>query len=272
MPTIDQCMGGCGSAGALGSDSSALQAAQGARHKFPEHLIAVRPRHSGADELCVHADEEERGAVVGADIVVEFAAVSRALDLGGEQHEGRMFDPGIVHGACRRKVPTDHIAEYCSTPAGLECDDEPDDLVQYSRQVAAGFKKSAQLLGEIVLIASDQIQQDMFFGGEMEVEGTAGNSCRLHDRVDVRRICAGTLEFHDGGIQYPRPRLAALGFATRRSVWHVSYSAASGQLADRYHLKLAFNGAGAWPRSPDFPPTTSYFAIGTSARRLRAVA
>jgi hypothetical protein len=60
----------------------------------------------------------------------------------------------------------------------------------------------------------------MFLGGEMEVEGTAGNSRRFHDRVDIRRICAGALELHDRGIQHPLPRLAALGFATRRSVWH----------------------------------------------------
>jgi hypothetical protein len=62
----------------------------------------------------------------------------------------------------------------------------------------------------------------MFLGGEMEVEGTAGNARRFHDRVDIRRICTGTLELHDRSIQHPRPRLAALGFATRRSVWHVS--------------------------------------------------
>jgi hypothetical protein len=57
--------------------------------------------------------------------------------------------------------------------------------------------------------------------GEMEVEGTAGNTRRFHDRVDIRRICTGTLELHDRSIQHPRPRLAALGFATRLSVWHV---------------------------------------------------
>src|SRR6202000_2485226 len=106
-------------------------------------------------------------------------------------------------------------------PTVLERHDESYDFVENCWQGTTGIEKLAELLREIVLIAPDQLQQDMFFGGEMEVEGTAGDARRLHDRVDVRRIRSGTLELHDRGIQHPGPRLAALGFATRRSVWHV---------------------------------------------------
>jgi hypothetical protein len=54
----------------------------------------------------------------------------------------------------------------------------------------------------------------------VEVESAAGNSGSLDDRVDIRRVRAGTLELHDGGIEHPRARFAALGFPTRCSFWH----------------------------------------------------
>ena len=69
----------------------------------------------------------------------------------------------------------------------------------------------------------------MFLGGKVKVEGAAGDSGSLDDRVDIRRMCAGTLELHDGGIEHPRARLAALCFAAGRNVLHAPYSAASGR-------------------------------------------
>jgi hypothetical protein len=65
-------------------DGSALQAAQRARDELLQHLVTPGPGQSGADELPMDADQKERGAVVRVDVVVEFAADSCPLDLGGQ--------------------------------------------------------------------------------------------------------------------------------------------------------------------------------------------
>ena len=81
-------------------------------------------------------------------------------------------------------------------------------------------EKSAQLFGEVVLVPSDQFEQDVFLGGKVEIKGAAGNSRGFDDRVDICRVRSGALELYDGGIEHPRTRFPSLCFATRRSVWH----------------------------------------------------
>ena len=70
-----------------------LETAERARDELPQEDVAFGAGLSVRREQGVEADEEERGAVVAVDIVIELAAMSRALDLGREEHERRVLSP-----------------------------------------------------------------------------------------------------------------------------------------------------------------------------------
>ncbi len=134
-------------------------------------------------------DEEERGAVVGFDIVVEFAADTGTLDLRSKQYERRVPAPLLVLGTGRREIQTDDIAEQCSAPpANLELDDEPDDLFEDGFQIMPGLQEPTEFLAQVVLVAADQLEQNMLFGWEVKVERTSGDSRGFDDGVDVGRL------------------------------------------------------------------------------------
>lgn len=167
-------------------------------------------------------DEEERGAVVGFDIVIEFAADTGTLDLRGKQYESRVSAPLLVLGQGRREIQTDDIAKQRRAPTILEIDDKPDDLLEDGFQIVPGLQESTEFFAEVVLVAPDQLEQNVLFGREVKVERASGNSRGFDDGVDVSRAGADSLELDDGRVEYARTRPTTLGFAARRGLSHAS--------------------------------------------------
>ena len=78
-----------------------------------------------------------------------------------------------------------------------------------------GLQELRELLGDAVLFAPLQRQQDMFLGWEVKEEGSVGDPCCRHNGADVGLGHAGPLELRDGGAHQSLPRLQALCFTRR---------------------------------------------------------
>ena len=72
---------------------------------------------------------------------------------------------------------------------------------------------ATELLGDALLFAPLQLQQDVFLGGEVKEEGAVRDARGCHDGADVSRGEPGSLELGDGGAHQPFASLKTLRFA-----------------------------------------------------------
>ena len=69
------------------------------------------------------------------------------------------------------------------------------------------------MLGDALLFALLEFEQDVFLGREMEEEGAVGDARRSDDRADVCLGHTRALELGDGGSHQSLAGLQTLGFS-----------------------------------------------------------
>ncbi|BBY28575.1 hypothetical protein GCM10023114_18980 [Mycolicibacterium sediminis] len=93
--------------------------------------------------------------------------------------------------------------------------------MQHCGQIVRAIEEPAEFSREPGLVDSQEFEEHVLLGREVEVEGTSGHSCCLDDCVDVSRVGAGPLELHHCGVENARTGTKPLSLTPLGSVAHV---------------------------------------------------